>query len=100
MYHDRGFDVVGVSVDRDREALEEFLQQTPLPWTTLHEQGGQHPEASYYGISAIPTTILIGRDGKVVSLTARGPELTRLLKKLIGPPEPAQDAATSAEASG
>ena len=84
MYHDRGFDVVGVSVDDDREALGKFLQENPLPWTTLHESEGGHPAASYYGISAIPTTILVGRDGKVVSLAARGPQLTQLLEKLIG----------------
>jgi thiol-disulfide isomerase/thioredoxin len=99
-YHDRGFDVVGVSVDEDREALEEFLNESPLPWTTLHEEGGQHPEAAYYGISAIPTTILVGRDGKVISLAARGPELSRLLEKLIGPAEPAPAEATSANAPG
>lgn len=99
-YHDRGFDVVGISVDQDREALDKFLEANPVPWTTLHAEGGQHPAAEYYGVSAIPTTILVGRDGKVVSITARGPELTRLLEKLIGPPEPSKNAGQSAATSG
>jgi thiol-disulfide isomerase/thioredoxin len=97
LYHDRGFDVVGISLDQDREALEQFVEKNPLPWTTLHAEDGQHPAASYYGISAIPTVILVGKDGKVVSLNARGPELGQWLEKLLGP---ADAAAASDEAAG
>jgi hypothetical protein len=39
--------------------------------------------AAYYGVNAIPCTILIGRDGNVVSLSARGPQLEKQLEKLL-----------------
>ena len=83
-YHDRGFEVVGISLDRDRQALDKFLADKQIPWTTLHEAGGAHPAATYYGVSSIPTMLLVGRDGKVISLGARGEELKRLLADLIG----------------
>ena len=86
-YHERGFDVVGISLDRDREALDKYLEKNQLPWVTLHHEGGKHPMAAYYGISAIPTVLLVDRDGKVVSLRARGEELGKLLEKMIGPAE-------------
>ena len=87
-YHERGFDVVGISLDRERKAIEQFLEKQPLPWVTLHHpQGGRHPMAEYYGINAIPTVLLVDREGKVVSLRARGNELDRLLGALIGPAE-------------
>lgn len=41
--------------------------------------------ATRYGITGIPAMILIGRDGKVVSLAARGETLNRELKKLFDP---------------
>lgn len=87
MYHDKGFDVVGISLDSDRGRLEEFLSKNELPWKTLFQDGGgwDHPIASYYGVTAIPTVILVDKKGKVVSLNARGPELGRQLEELLGP---------------
>jgi len=97
-YHDKGFDVVGISLDTQRERLEEFLTKSELPWKTLFEDGGgwDHPIASYYGVMGIPTVILVDKEGKVVSLNARGPELGRLLEELLGPAEVEKEATTEA----
>ena len=86
-YHDKGFEVVGISLDTDRDALETFLKEKEIPWTILYEepqgQGWQHPLASYYGITGIPTVILVGRNGKVVSMDVRGEKLGEELAKLF-----------------
>jgi len=89
-YHDRGFEVVGVSIDDDRPALEEYVAKTKIPWPTLHdkENMGQHPATIEYGIFGIPNVILIGKDGKVVSTRARGDELGRALKDLLADAKP------------
>ena len=50
-------------------------------------KGWNHPMAEHFGINAIPAAILVDKDGKVVSLRARGPELTRLLESLLGKSE-------------
>ena len=62
-------------------------ERRKLPWPTLHDQPGPGKTAlsDYYGVMFIPLPILIDRDGKVVSLTARGAELEKLLEKHIGP---------------
>jgi thiol-disulfide isomerase/thioredoxin len=88
LYHDKGFDVVGISLDTDRQKLEKFLEEKELPWVCLFEDGAgwNHPMANYYGIMGIPTVILVDQDGKVVSLQARGPALMAELEKLLGPP--------------
>jgi thiol-disulfide isomerase/thioredoxin len=82
-YHEKGFEVVGISLDADRPALESFLKEKSLPWTILHQNDGKgnHPAAVHYGIVAIPFMTLVDRDGKVVSIEARGEELTKLLEK-------------------
>ena len=86
-YHSKGFEVVGISLDQERDALEKFVTERKLPWPILFEpsegSGWQHPLASYYGISGIPTVILIGKDGNVVSLNARGERLGELLDELF-----------------
>jgi thiol-disulfide isomerase/thioredoxin len=86
-YHAKGFEVVGVSLDEDRAALEAFVSEKKLPWPILFEQSGgagwQHPMATKYGISGIPQLILIGRDGNVITLNARGEGLAKQLAELF-----------------
>jgi thiol-disulfide isomerase/thioredoxin len=86
-YHQRGFDIVGISLDRNPNALTAYLKQQEIPWVTLYEQGGggSHPVAKQYGISAIPTMFFVDKEGKVVSLQARGLELRNLLEQHLGP---------------
>ena len=92
-YHDKGFDVVGISLDQSKEPLEKFIEKEELPWAQLFDEeiqkgkGWNHPVAQFYGISSIPTVILVDRDGKVVSMKARGPELGKQLEKLLGKAE-------------
>ncbi len=92
-YHDKGFEVVGISLDRDQEKLSKFIEEEKLPWAQLFDEeiqkgvGWNHPVARHYGISSIPAVILVDRDGKVVSMRARGPELGKLLEKLLGKTE-------------
>lgn len=90
-YHDKGFEVVGVSLDDNPEALEQFLAEREIPWVTLFEADEEkraegNAIARYYGITGIPTMILVNQEGKVVSLEARADELDRLLEELLGPP--------------
>jgi thiol-disulfide isomerase/thioredoxin len=86
-YHDKGFEVVGISLDEDREALEKFVGEKKIPWPILFEksegEGWRHPLSTYYGISGIPTVILIGRDGNVITLDARGEKLGEQLGVLF-----------------
>ncbi len=66
-YHDKGFEVVGISLDLDKDALEKFVKQRKLPWPQ-HFDGNRFdgPMALKYGVNVAPTTYLIGRDGKII----------------------------------
>lgn len=92
LYHEKGFEVLGISLDEDRRQLDAFIERYEIPWTSLLEadpedRGWKHPLAIRYGIRAIPAAILVDEDGKVVSIAARGPELAAQLEKLLGPAE-------------
>ena len=86
-YHDKGFEIVGVSLDEDRDALVQFVGEKKIPWPVLFEksegEGWQHPLATHYGITGIPQLILIGRDGNVITLNARGEKLGEKLAELF-----------------
>jgi thiol-disulfide isomerase/thioredoxin len=79
-YHDKGLEIVGVSLDRELDPLEEFLNTEDLSWTTIPAYlGTENPVLVHYGILSIPQTILLDREGKVIATGLRGEELTRRL---------------------
>jgi thiol-disulfide isomerase/thioredoxin len=59
----QGLDVVAVNVDHDRDLAEEFLRRNLSQFKIVYDPAGAIP--SSYNIKAMPTTILIGRDGKI-----------------------------------
>jgi thiol-disulfide isomerase/thioredoxin len=87
LYHDRGFEVVGVNVDETRAEADAFIKTERIPWVNLFDttSTGEHPMSSYYGVVGYPTVLLVGKDGNVVSLEARGEKLKELLAKMLGP---------------
>ncbi len=83
-YHEAGFDVVGISSDSNKDKLVAYLAEAAIPWTTIHE-GPEIADSNHhrYNIRAWPTAVLVNREGKVVSLEARGDELKKLLSTLL-----------------
>jgi thiol-disulfide isomerase/thioredoxin len=101
LYHDKGFEVVGISIDEDREALDGFLARTPLPWIQLHQSdpGDTGNENAYrYAVEKIPACFLVDQKGNVVSLHCKGEKLPELLEKLLGPVEQKPAAEEKSEA--
>jgi thiol-disulfide isomerase/thioredoxin len=90
-YHEKGFEVVGISLDDRRGQAESYIKQYDIPWSNLFsknnaERKWEHPMAVYYGITGIPMAFLVDRDGTVVNLQARGEILGQELRRLLGEP--------------
>jgi thiol-disulfide isomerase/thioredoxin len=71
-HHEAGLEIVGISFDRDKESLEKYVAENEMPWVQYFD--GKTWDNDYgrkYGIRAIPTMWLVGRDGKVVDFSAR-----------------------------
>jgi thiol-disulfide isomerase/thioredoxin len=81
-YGKRGFEIIGVSLDRTDEAIVKFNEQRKIPWNSINIEDSKKL-AEEYGVNAIPFPVLIDREGNVVSLRARGPQLDRLLERLF-----------------
>ena len=76
-YHAKGFDIIGVSLDSDKDKLESFLKkQDGMTWPQYFDgKGWSNALAEKYGVEAIPFTILVGPDGKIIGTNLRGEKL-------------------------
>jgi thiol-disulfide isomerase/thioredoxin len=88
----RGFEVVGVSLDEDLEALAEYLDENEIPWETLAGEGTQDL-AEQYGVRGIPTMMLVDKEGKIVGVSHGVAPLLPLVEKLLAAPAAAPPAA-------
>ncbi|WP_221031190.1 TlpA family protein disulfide reductase [Actomonas aquatica] len=101
-YHDQGFEIVGITLENSgvRSGFDDpanapklaaakarmlaFADKREMPWPQYFDgKFWQNDLAQRYGINAIPAMVLIGPDGEVASIEARGPELERQIKRLL-----------------
>lgn len=84
-YKGKGFDIVGVSFDRDKTAWTGAIKKLDLPWHHISDLKGWESEAaSVYGISGIPATLLVGPKGEIIAFGLRGEQLSDKLKEIYG----------------
>jgi len=86
--HERGFEVVGISVDDEARIVAEFTKDQGIPWAMLggnsmDGSGLQHPMALKYGIETLPATFVLGKDGKVAAINLRGRALRDKIEALL-----------------
>lgn len=75
-YHDDGLEVVGVSLDVDRQKLAEFVSENQLAWPQMFSnhpgnEAWDNPIAKYYGVDSIPRAFLLSEDGTIVAAHLR-----------------------------
>ena len=84
-YHEKGFEVVGVSFDNKAEAWKNAIKSLGMPWPNISDlKGWQSAAASTYGINAIPANVLLDGSGKIVAVDLRGGDLGAKLKEVYG----------------
>lgn len=84
-YKDKGFEILGVSLDRDRARWLQAIQADGLTWKHVSDLKYFQCEAAVdYGVSAIPFTVLVDKEGKIIAQNLRGPSLERKLEELFG----------------
>lgn len=84
-YHDRGFDVLGVTIDAGGEAgrVRQFVAEKQVPWRITHSTALRNPVAELWGVRGVPQTILVDREGRVVRIGLRGMPLVREIGRLV-----------------
>jgi peroxiredoxin len=84
-YHDKGFDVLGVSLDRTAEPWLQAIEKDGLVWHHVSDlQGWGNAAAKLYGVTSIPHTVLIDKEGNIIARNLRGDQLTAKLREVLG----------------
>ena len=82
-YHAKGFDVVGVSFDQKEDAWKKAIEQIGMKWHNISDLKGWGCAASgAYGISSIPSNILVDGEGKIIAADLRGEALQEKLAEI------------------
>ena len=83
-FHDKGFEILGVSLDGDRTSWMDAIHKDGLYWTQVSDlKRWQCAAAQQYRVTGIPFTVLIDRDGKIVAKGLRGNELRQKVQSLL-----------------
>lgn len=83
-YKNKGFEILGVSLDDDLSKWKSAITKDKITWLQVNEPGGwQAKTAINWNISAIPTSFLIDKEGRLIAMDLSGKELEKALKYLI-----------------
>jgi peroxiredoxin len=83
-YSKYGFDILGVSLDSDREKWLRAIQADGLTWNHISDlKGWQSAAGATYGVRSIPFTVLVDKDGKIIAKGLRGAALEQKLKEIL-----------------
>ena len=81
-YHDKGFDIVGISRDNNKDAWLKGIAEDGLVWTHLWDKEGVVSRT--YVVDFIPTTFLFDKEGKIIARNLDSDVLRDKLKELLG----------------
>lgn len=81
---DRGFDIVGISLDDKKENWLNAVKADGMPWIQVGDlKGFKSDIAVRYGITAIPQNVLIDPQGIIIAKNLRGDKVDEEIEKLI-----------------
>ena len=83
-FKDKGFTVLGVSLDRNKENWLKAIENDQLTWSHVSDlKYWSNEVAQQYGINSIPASFLLDPNGKIIARDLRGEELVEKLKELL-----------------
>ncbi len=83
-YKDKGFTILGVSLDQDKAAWEKAIADDKLTWQQVSDlKYWENAVARTYNIQSIPASLLLDKEGKIIAKDLRGEALEAKLKELM-----------------
>ncbi len=82
-YHEKGFEIIGISLDQDERRLKDYIKENKMPWPQHFDGKGWDNElAKEYGVRSIPAVFLL-KDNEIIATGVRGSRLEEKLKELL-----------------
>ena len=83
-YHDKGLNIIGVSLDRTADAWKKAIEDDGLRWNHVsHVAYFNDPIAKLYNVNAIPAAFLLDENGVIIAKNLRGPALEEKVAELL-----------------
>jgi peroxiredoxin len=83
-YHNKGFEIIGISLDKDSAKLASFTKEQNMTWAQYFDGlMWQNKLATKYGITSIPATFLLDGQGTIIGKDLRGEELDKAVAKAL-----------------
>ena len=83
-FKDKGFTVIGYSIDSSEKAWLGAIEKDGMPWEQLSGISGVKMDVSkLYGVTAIPSNFLLDPAGKIIGIDLRGESLERKLEQIF-----------------
>ena len=84
-FNDKGFDIIGVSLDRSKDEWLQAIEDDELTWHHMSDlKFWQSEAAKQYAVAAIPHTVLLDAEGKIIAKNLSKEELWEKLTELLG----------------
>jgi peroxiredoxin len=83
-YHSKGFEILGVSLDRSKDKWLQGIEEDKLTWIHVSDlKFWQNAAARMYAVTNIPQSFLIDKDGKIIAKGLKGEELNKKLAEIF-----------------
>lgn len=83
-YHDKGFEIYGISIDSNAANWKTAIKQDELPWIQVNDNKGWYaPSTITYDVNAIPASYLLDRDGVIRLIDYDEKTIESKLKSLL-----------------
>jgi len=83
-YHDKGLEIVGISLDTNKESLDKYIEKEKISWKiSFSGSGWKDDTARKYGVNSIPSYWLVDKKGILRHLGLRGKRLIEAIVELI-----------------
>ena len=83
-YKGKGFGIVGVSLDNNKDAWTASIKNLGMEWAQISDLKGWNCEgAKLYGVNSIPATVLVAQDGTILARNLRGEAIQEKLAELL-----------------
>ena len=83
-YHAKGFEIIGISLDQQKQKLLNFTQEQGMTWPEYFDGlGWGNKLAKQYGVESIPASFLLDGSGKIIARDLRGEALTEAVAKAV-----------------
>ena len=83
--HEKGLNIIGVSLDKDATKWKEAISKDKLAWSHVSNlKFWEEPIAKQYNVQSIPATFILDANGIIVAKDLRGDALKVKVKELLG----------------